>query len=61
MQYCAQTIRPRMDELRKYTYALEGELGQRLLCLDGAMRSRTADPYHAMVVLYQLSYNPLSL
>jgi hypothetical protein len=23
------------------------------------MRSRTADPYHAMVVLYQLSYNPL--
>jgi hypothetical protein len=26
---------------------------------NGAKRSRTADPYHAMVVLYQLSYNPV--
>ncbi len=25
----------------------------------GAMRIRTADPLHAMEVLYQLSYNPL--
>ena len=26
---------------------------------DGAKRSRTADPYNAIVVLYQLSYNPI--
>ena len=27
--------------------------------LSGVMRIRTADPLHAMEVLYQLSYNPL--
>ena len=27
-------------------------------CLDGAKRIRTADPLHAMQVLYQLSYGP---
>ena len=27
----------------------------------GAKRIRTADPYNAIVVLYQLSYNPLSV
>ena len=27
----------------------------------GAKRVRTADPYNAIVVLYQLSYNPLLL
>ncbi len=26
--------------------------------LDGAKRTRTADPLHAMQVLYQLSYGP---
>ena len=28
---------------------------------DGAKRTRTADPLHAMQVLYQLSYGPKSL
>ena len=28
--------------------------------LDGAKRTRTADPLHAMQVLYQLSYGPRS-
>ena len=28
--------------------------------LDGAKRTRTADPLHAMQVLYQLSYGPKS-
>ena len=27
---------------------------------DGAKRTRTADPLHAMQVLYQLSYGPIS-
>ncbi len=26
---------------------------------DGAKRTRTADPLHAMQVLYQLSYSPI--
>ena len=30
-----------------------------LQCLDGAKRIRTADPLHAMQVLYQLSYGPV--
>ena len=28
---------------------------------NGAKRARTADPLHAMQVLYQLSYSPLGL
>lgn len=29
--------------------------------INGAKRARTADPLHAMQVLYQLSYSPLGL
>jgi hypothetical protein len=31
------------------------------LSLSGIKRVRTADPYNAIVVLYQLSYNPVSV
>ena len=42
-----------------YSYVLSFKLiGKKGENLDGAKRTRTADPLHAMQVLYQLSYGP---
>ena len=45
-----------------YSYALSLKLiGITTEVPNGAKRTRTADPLHAMQVLYQLSYGPKSL
>ena len=44
-----------------YSYVLSFKLiGITTEIPDGAKRTRTADPLHAMQVLYQLSYGPKS-
>ncbi len=40
---------------------LKGLLTSKPYIKDGAKRIRTADPLNAIEVLYQLSYNPLSV
>ena len=43
-----------------YSYVLSFKLiGITTEIPDGAKRTRTADPLHAMQVLYQLSYDPI--
>jgi hypothetical protein len=42
-----------------FTYLKSIQSEYRYTFFNGAKRVRTADPYNAIVVLYQLSYNPV--